>query len=77
MMCHVLQSLLRLLQAGDVHENTNVVGKLALAVMDCADGQPLGIDLTRFSAIRDFTLPASMLVERFPHGPVELAIVEA
>src|SRR5450759_3284611 len=70
-----LELLLRLHGVADVAEDTDVVGRPALLVVDGADRQPLGVDLAVLAPVPDLAPPAAGGRQGGPQVAVEGLVV--
>ena len=61
----------------DVAEYAHVMRCAALRVPDCADAQPLGVNLAVFAPVPDFTDPDASCLQRLGHAVIKLRIVAA
>ena len=68
---------LGLLVLGEIKESAHVVGQPTLFIAYRIDAQPLGIQLTGFATIPDFSLPVIAARHLVPQGAVEVLVLEA
>ncbi len=66
-MGEVRQFVLGVLDGADIGKHRDVMADLALVVVDHTDGLPLGINLTAFTPVPDFTAPLTLVLQGLEH----------
>src|SRR5690606_21306635 len=75
--CQVVDTLLVLLQLGDIRQGRYKVGDLALGVAHRGDGKPFGKHLATLATVPDLTAPAPFEINFGPHLLIKIGVMAA